>query len=87
MKTENLPLLRERLEKVISEAAPEETFLPSMEYDLTVPFRTWTRDSMAWLTRLEPTGCGPRAMSPTNPRKSSTCSTAPSSTTSVAEPQ
>lgn len=58
VKTENLPLLRERLEKVISEAAPEETFLPSMEYDLTVPFRTWTRDSMAWLTRLEPTGCG-----------------------------
>ena len=58
VKTENLPLLRDRLEKVISKAAPEETFLPSMEYDLTVPFRTWTRDSMAWLTRLEPTGCG-----------------------------
>ena len=58
VKTENIPLLRERLEKVISEAAPEETFLPSMEYDLTVPFRTWTRDSMTWLSRLEPTGCG-----------------------------
>ena len=58
VKVENLPLLRERLEKTISEAAPEETFLPSMEYDLTVPFRTWTRDSMAWLSRLEPTGCG-----------------------------
>ena len=58
VKAENIPLLRERLEKVISEAAPEETFLPSMEYDLTVPFRTWTRDSMAWLSRLEPTGCG-----------------------------
>ena len=58
VKTENIPLLRERLEKVISEAAPEETFLPSMEYDLTVPFRTWTRDSMVWLSRLEPTGCG-----------------------------
>ena len=58
VKTENIPLLRERLEKVISEAAPEEIFLPSMEYDLTVPFRTWTRDSMAWLSRLEPTGCG-----------------------------
>ena len=58
VKTGNIPLLRERLEKVISEAAPEETFLPSMEYDLAVPFRTWTRDSMAWLSRLEPTGCG-----------------------------
>ena len=58
VKTENIPLLRERLEKVISEAAPEETFLPSMEYDLVVPFRTWTKASMDWLSRLEPTGCG-----------------------------
>ena len=58
VKTENIPLLRDRLEKVISEAAPEETFLPSMEYDLAVPFRTWTPASMEWLSRLEPTGCG-----------------------------
>ena len=29
-----------------------------MEYDLSVPFRTWTPDSMSWLSRLEPTGCG-----------------------------
>lgn len=58
VKAENIPLLRDRLEQVISGAAPEETFLPSMEYDLTVPFRTWTPDSMAWLARLEPTGCG-----------------------------
>ena len=58
VKAENIPLLRERLEKVISAAAPEETFLPSMEYDLAVPFRTWTPDSVSWLSRLEPTGCG-----------------------------
>ena len=58
VKTENIPLLHERLEKVVSEAAPEETFLPSMEYDLVVPFRTWTKASMDWLSRLEPTGCG-----------------------------
>ena len=58
VKTENLPLLRERLESVISAAAPEETFLPSMDYDLVVPFRTWTPASMAWLSKLEPTGCG-----------------------------
>ena len=58
VKTENLPLLRERLEKVISAAAPEETFLPAVEYDLAVPFRTWTPASMSWLSRLEPTGCG-----------------------------
>ena len=58
IKEENLPLFRERLEKVISEAAPEETFLPSMEYDLTVPFRTWTPDTLKLLDLLEPTGCG-----------------------------
>ena len=58
VKAENIPLLRERLEKVISSAAPEETFLPSMEYDLSVPFRTWTADSVSWLSRLEPVGCG-----------------------------
>ena len=58
VKTENIPLLRERLESVISSAAPEETFLPVMDYDLIVPFRTWNPDSMAWLSRLEPTGCG-----------------------------
>ena len=58
VKEENLPLLRERLEKVISESAPEETFLPAMEYDLTVPFRTWTPKALELLDRLEPTGCG-----------------------------
>ena len=58
VKEENLPLLRKRLEKVISESAPEETFLPAMEYDLTVPFRTWTPKALELLDRLEPTGCG-----------------------------
>ena len=58
LKEETLPLLRERLEKVISESAPEETFLPAMEYDLTVPFRTWTPKALELLDRLEPTGCG-----------------------------
>ena len=58
VKTANISALRDRLEKVISEAVPEETFLPSMEYDLSVPFRTWNLDSMALLARLEPTGCG-----------------------------
>ena len=58
VKTENIPLLRERLEKVISVAAPDEAFLPAAEYDLSVPFRTWTPESMDWLSRLEPSGCG-----------------------------
>ena len=58
VKTENIPRLRERLEQVISAAAPEETFLPSMAYDLAVPFRTWTPETLSLLSRLEPTGCG-----------------------------
>lgn len=58
VKTENIPLLRQRLETVISAAAPEETFLPAMEYDLSVPFRTWKPETLSLLSRLEPTGCG-----------------------------
>ena len=42
VKTENIPLLQARLEEIIASSAPEECFLPSMEYDLVVPFRTWT---------------------------------------------
>ena len=58
VKTENIPLLRARLEKVISSSAPEECFLPSMEYDLVVPFRTWTVETLSLLDQLEPVGCG-----------------------------
>ena len=58
VKAENIPLLRERLEKVISAAAPEGTFLPAMEYDLALPFRTWTPETLSLLSRLEPVGCG-----------------------------
>ena len=58
VKEENIPLLRERLEAVISSAAPEECFLPAAEYDLIVPFRTWTPETLALLSSLEPTGCG-----------------------------
>ena len=58
LKAENIPLLRERLEREISASAPPECFLPSREYDLSLPFRTWTPDAMALLAQLEPTGCG-----------------------------
>ena len=58
VKTENIPLLRERLEKVISSSAPEECFLPSMEYDLSVPFRVWTPETLTLLDLLEPSGYG-----------------------------
>ena len=58
LRTENIPLLRDRLEKEISSSVPEEAFLPSLDYDLSVPFRTWTPETLALLDRLEPTGCG-----------------------------
>lgn len=58
VKTENIPLLQARLEEVIASSAPEECFLPSMEYDGIVPFRTWTAQTLELLDRLEPTGCG-----------------------------
>ena len=58
VKRENIPRLRQRLEQVISERVPAEYFLPSMDYDLEVPFRTWTPRTLDLLSRLEPTGCG-----------------------------
>lgn len=58
VKTENIPLLQARLEEIIASSAPEECFLPSMEYDGIVPFRTWTPAALELLDRLEPTGCG-----------------------------
>lgn len=58
LRRENIPLLRERLEREIAAAAPAECFLPSREYDLALPFSVWDPDSLALLDRLEPTGCG-----------------------------
>ena len=58
VKTDRIPLLRERLEQTVASAAPEECFLPSAEYDLAVPFRTWTPETLRMLSVLEPTGCG-----------------------------
>ena len=58
VKTGSIPLLRERLETAIASAVPEECFLPSMEYDLVVPFRTWTQETLELLDRMEPFGFG-----------------------------
>ena len=58
VKAENIPLLRERLEAAIASEVPEECFLPTAEYDLAVPFRIWTPETLALLSALEPTGCG-----------------------------
>ena len=58
LRTEDIPALRERLEQVISASADPECFIPSFDYDLAVPFRTWTPETLALLDQLEPTGCG-----------------------------
>lgn len=58
VRTENIPALRDRLEQVISSSADPECFVPSREYDLAVPFSTWTPETLALLDGLEPTGCG-----------------------------
>ena len=58
VKEENISLLRDRLEKIIADTTPEECFLPSAEYDLVLPFRTWTPETLTLLSSLEPTGCG-----------------------------
>ena len=58
VRTENISALRDCLEEVISSSVPSECFIPSLDYDLDVPFRTWTPDALALLDRLEPTGCG-----------------------------
>ena len=58
VRAENIPALRDRLGQVISSSVPPECFIPSRDYDLAVPFRTWTPESLALLDQLEPTGCG-----------------------------
>ena len=55
---ENIPALRERLNRLFLERFDDSCFLPRREYDLALPFRTWTPETLAWLDALEPTGCG-----------------------------
>ena len=55
---ENIPALRERLEQEIASSVPKECFLPTREYDLSLPFSAWTEETLSLLDQLEPTGCG-----------------------------
>ena len=55
---EQIPALRERLNRAVRETAEEGTFVRRLEYDLEVPFRLWTLETLADLELLEPTGCG-----------------------------
>ena len=55
---ENIPALRERLNRVVREQCDEGVFVRRLEYDLELPFRSWTPETLSELELLEPTGCG-----------------------------
>ena len=55
---ENIPALREMLNRIIRETADEGVFVRRLEYDLEIPFREWTQETLSELGQLEPTGCG-----------------------------
>ena len=58
LRTADIPAFRERLSEVIRETCPDSVFRREMAYDLEIPFRSWTEESFASLSLLEPTGCG-----------------------------
>ena len=47
-----------RLNRVILDSCDPACFEPVKEYDLAVPFDSWTPESLDRLSLLEPTGCG-----------------------------
>ena len=55
---ENIPALREKLNRIVRATCEEGVFVRRLEYDLEIPFRDWTPETLAELDRLEPTGCG-----------------------------
>jgi single-stranded-DNA-specific exonuclease len=58
VRTENIDAFREKLDRVIRENCDPACFDPVKEYDLELPFRTWTPAALTRLARLEPSGCG-----------------------------
>ena len=55
---EKIPALRERINRILRDTCAEGVFVRRLEYDLEIPFRNWTPETLAALDRLEPTGCG-----------------------------
>ena len=55
---ENIPALRDRLNRVIRENCDEACFRRILPYDLAVPFSLWTEETLSLLRSLEPCGCG-----------------------------
>lgn len=55
---ENIPALRERMNRILREQIDAAVFVRTLDYDLEVPFRNWTTETLAALDLLEPTGYG-----------------------------
>ena len=55
---ENIPALRERMNRILREKIDKAVFIRTLDYDLEVPFRNWTAETLAALDLLEPTGYG-----------------------------
>lgn len=58
LRTENIGAFRERLDRAVRESSDPSCFDPVKEYDLALPFRTWTPAALTRLSALEPSGCG-----------------------------
>ena len=55
---ENIPALRERMNRILREKIDKAVFVRTLDYDMEVPFRNWTEETLAELDLLEPTGYG-----------------------------
>ena len=55
---ENIPALRERMNRILREKIDKAVFVRTLDYDMEVPFRNWTEETLAALDLLEPTGYG-----------------------------
>jgi single-stranded-DNA-specific exonuclease len=58
LRTENIEAFREKLDRVVRENSDPSCFDQVKEYDLVLPFRTWTPAALTRLSALEPSGCG-----------------------------
>ena len=53
-----IPELRRRLNLLLRSQTEDAVYLPALEYDLSIPFRELTLDTLSLLDALEPTGYG-----------------------------
>ena len=58
LQTDRIEAFRARLDQVIRESSDESVFTRQLVYDLEVPFRVWTPETLETLSLLEPTGYG-----------------------------